>query len=85
MEDQIAEVTRFRSLPGEGEFDIPGYIGALAPLYSGPWGVEVLSEALRALPIEEGFRRAYETSAAQFGSVAGPPAASATGTPKRVV
>lgn len=68
MEDQIAEVTRFRSLPGEGEFDIPGYIDALAPLYSGPWGVEVLSEALRALPIEEGFRRAYETSAAQFSA-----------------
>lgn len=68
MEDQIAEVTRFRSLPGEGEFDIPGYIDALAPLYSGPWGVEVLSEALRALPIEEAFRRAYETSAAQFSA-----------------
>jgi len=68
MEDQIAEVTRFRALPGEGEFDIPGYIGALAPLYPGPWGVEVLSEALRALPIEEAFQRAYETSAAQFGA-----------------
>jgi hypothetical protein len=66
MEDGLAEVTRFRALPGEGEFDIPGYIEALAPLYPGPWGVEVLSEALRALPIEEGFRRAYETSAAQF-------------------
>jgi sugar phosphate isomerase/epimerase len=66
MEDQLAEVTRFRSLPGEGEFDIPGYIDALATIYPGPWGVEVLSEALRALPIEEGFRRAYETTAAQF-------------------
>jgi sugar phosphate isomerase/epimerase len=68
MEDEVAEVTRFRELPGEGEFDIPGYIEALAPAYPGPWGVEVLSEALRALPIEEAFKRAYDTSAAQFGA-----------------
>jgi hypothetical protein len=36
--------------------------------YEGPWGVEVLSEALRALPIEEEFQRAYETTIAQFGA-----------------
>ena len=33
--------------------------------YAGPWGVEVLSEALRNLPIEEIFKRAYETTSAQ--------------------
>jgi sugar phosphate isomerase/epimerase len=56
-----------RRLPGEGEFDIGGYIDAWrARGYDGPWGVEVMSDALRRLPIEEQYRRAYETSRAQF-------------------
>ena len=32
--------------------------------YDGPWGVEVLSEELRNLPIEQIFERAYETTSA---------------------
>ncbi len=67
MDDPIDEVINHRKLPGEGEFDIPGYIEALSEAgYPGPWGVEVLSEALRNLPIEEEFDRAYETTVAQF-------------------
>jgi sugar phosphate isomerase/epimerase len=67
MDDPIDEVINHRKLPGEGEFDIPGYIEALGEAgYPGPWGVEVLSEELRNLPIEEEFDRAYETTAAQF-------------------
>jgi sugar phosphate isomerase/epimerase len=69
MDDPIDEVVNHRHLPGEGEFDIPGYIeGCRAAGYDGPWGVEVLSEELRKLPIEEEFQRAYETTAAQFGA-----------------
>jgi hypothetical protein len=34
--------------------------------YSGPWGVEVLSEELRNNPIDVIFRRAYDTTASQF-------------------
>jgi sugar phosphate isomerase/epimerase len=69
MEDPIDEVVNHRHLPGEGEFDIPGYVVACREVgYEGPWGVEVLSEALRALPIEEEFQRAYETTIAQFGA-----------------
>jgi hypothetical protein len=34
--------------------------------YPGPWGVEVLSEELRNLPMEEMFSRAYQTTIAQF-------------------
>jgi len=34
--------------------------------YTGPWGVEVLSEELRRLPIDQEFERAYETTIAQF-------------------
>jgi sugar phosphate isomerase/epimerase len=67
LDDFVYEVTCDRRLPGEGEFDIPGYVDALqAAGYAEPWGVEVLSSDLRALPIEEAFTRTYETTIAQF-------------------
>ena len=67
MPDHSRETTRFRRLPGEGEFDIPGYVRALVELgYRGPWGVEVLSDDLRALPMPEMFRRTVETTRAQL-------------------
>jgi sugar phosphate isomerase/epimerase len=67
MDDLIDETVNHRRLPGEGEFDIPGYVEACRELgYRGPWGVEVLSEELRSLPIEEEFNRAFETTMAQF-------------------
>ncbi len=69
MEDTIDEVINHRSLPGEGEFDIPGYVEALRGAgYDQPWGVEVLSAELRSLPIEQEFERAYQTTAAQFAA-----------------
>jgi sugar phosphate isomerase/epimerase len=69
MEDPIDEVVNHRRLPGEGEFDIPAYVEVCRELgYAEPWGVEVLSEELRSLPIEEEFQRAYETTAAQFSA-----------------
>jgi sugar phosphate isomerase/epimerase len=67
MEDPIDEVVNHRRLPGEGEFGIAAYVDACTEAgYEGPWGVEVLSAELRSLPIEEEFKRAYETTAAQF-------------------
>jgi sugar phosphate isomerase/epimerase len=69
MADPVEETVNHRRLPGEGEFDIPGYVDACRKLgYEGPWGVEVLSAELRSLPIEQEFERAYETTAAQFGA-----------------
>jgi sugar phosphate isomerase/epimerase len=69
LPDMVDETVNHRRLPGQGEFDIPGYVEACRDAgYSGPWGVEVLSEQLRNLPIEEIFQRAYETTAAQFGA-----------------
>ncbi len=69
MDDLIDETVNHRRLPGEGEFDIRAYVEVCQALgYEGPWGVEVLSEALRSLPIDEEFTRAYETTAAQFGA-----------------
>jgi sugar phosphate isomerase/epimerase len=65
MEDPIDEVVNHRDLPGEGEFDIQGYVDACRDHgYPGPWAVEVLSEELRNNPIEVIFKRAYESAAA---------------------
>jgi sugar phosphate isomerase/epimerase len=64
----IDETVNHRRLPGEGEFDLAGYIRVCREHgYAGPWGVEVLSEELRNQPLDVIFRRAYETTAAQFG------------------
>jgi sugar phosphate isomerase/epimerase len=69
LDDFVYEVTCDRSLPGEGEFDIPGYVDALSEMgYPGPWGAEVLSAPLRELPIEEAFDRAFQTTSAQFAA-----------------
>ena len=66
-EDRLDEVINRRRLPGEGEFPIAGYVAVCRELgYDGPWGVEVLSEELRSLPIEQIFDRAYATTSAQL-------------------
>jgi sugar phosphate isomerase/epimerase len=67
MEDELDEVINRRRLPGEGEFPIVEHVEVCHALgYEGPWGVEVLSEDLRSLPIEQIFERAYETTTAQL-------------------
>jgi sugar phosphate isomerase/epimerase len=69
MEDPVDETVNHRRLPGEGEFDIRGFVEECQAVgYEEPWGVEVLSEELRRLPIGEEFDRAYETTVAQFGA-----------------
>ena len=56
-----------RRLCGEGEFDIRSFIDGLQRAgYTGPWGIEVLSEELRKLPLEELTSRAFKTTIAQF-------------------
>ena len=67
MADGVDETINHRRLPGEGEFDVAAYVDVMRDMgYPGPWGVEVLSEELRNLPMEEIFKRAYETTSAQF-------------------
>jgi sugar phosphate isomerase/epimerase len=69
MDDLIAETENNRRLPGEGEFPIRDYVAVCRELgYDGPWGVEVLSEELRNLPIEQIFDRAFETTFAQVAA-----------------
>jgi hypothetical protein len=38
--------------------------------YTGPWAVEVMSEELAILPLEELATRAFRTTMAQFDAVA---------------
>jgi sugar phosphate isomerase/epimerase len=58
-----------RRLCGEGEFDIRGFLGAVKKAgYNGPYGIEVLSEKLRCMPLEELTYRSYATTMAQFQS-----------------
>jgi sugar phosphate isomerase/epimerase len=68
MQGSITEDTmRHRRLCGEGEFDVPGFIHALEQAgYDGPFGVEILSDAFRQLPLEQAAWASFETSAAQF-------------------
>ena len=68
-EEWLDEVINRRKLPGEGDFPIRDYVRVCRELgYDGPWGVEVLSEELRNLPIDEIFDRAYAATAAQLGT-----------------
>ena len=67
MPDPVDETINHRRLPGEGEFGVAAYVDVCRDMgYPGPWGVEVLSEELRNLSMEEIFKRAYETTSAQF-------------------
>lgn len=44
---------------GDGDFDLPGMIAALRRAgWAGPWGVEILSDEHRSMPVQEGLRRA---------------------------
>lgn len=56
-----------RCLPGEGTFDVRGFIEAVkATGYQGPWGVEILSEVERKLPLDKMANRAFSSTIEQF-------------------
>jgi sugar phosphate isomerase/epimerase len=56
-----------RKLPGDGGLNVKAFIKAVqAAGYSGPWGVEILSERHRKLPLEEMARTAFQSTMAQF-------------------
>jgi sugar phosphate isomerase/epimerase len=52
-----------RLLCGDGSFDLTGLIAVLREVgFDGPWGVEILSESFRALPVGEALRRAADSA-----------------------
>lgn len=57
------EATKARKLPGEGEFDVEGFVDAVKSTgYDGPWGVEVLSEELRRWTLDRIVTRTYDSA-----------------------
>jgi sugar phosphate isomerase/epimerase len=59
-----------RRYPGEGSFDLPGIIAALRAVgWTGPWGVEILSEEHRALPVRDALNRAADSARRQLERV----------------
>jgi sugar phosphate isomerase/epimerase len=59
--------SRARRFCGEGEFDIRGFIKCVNQMgYIGPWAVEVFSEELVGLSLEELNTQAFRTTMAQF-------------------
>ncbi|GAA1109499.1 hypothetical protein GCM10009579_35680 [Streptomyces javensis] len=59
------DTVRRRRLCGEGSFDLPAIVAALRTAgWTGPWGVEILSDAHRALPVRTAADVAYRTAAA---------------------
>ena len=59
-----------RQLCGEGSFDIAGFLKCMRDIgYDGPYGIEVLSEKLRPLTLDETTKRVYDTTIAQFRSL----------------
>ncbi|MEV7998170.1 MULTISPECIES: sugar phosphate isomerase/epimerase family protein [Pseudarthrobacter] len=56
-----------RRLCGQGNQDVSGFIQTLMSLgFEGPWGVEILSNEHRALPVKEALRAAHTTTLACF-------------------
>jgi sugar phosphate isomerase/epimerase len=56
-----------RRLCGEGDQDVAGFITALQAIgFTGPWGVEILSEQHRTRPVREALESARSTALACF-------------------
>jgi sugar phosphate isomerase/epimerase len=54
-----------RLLCGQGVFDLQGLVEVLRDVgFDGPWGVEILSDDFRALPVSEALRVAADTARA---------------------
>lgn len=52
---------------GEGFFDLPGIIAALRTAgWTGPWGVEILSDEHRSLPVRDALARAADSARRQL-------------------
>jgi len=61
--DLFADTVHNRRYPGEGAIDIQCLVEAMRTLgFSGPWGVEILSDEHRRLPLAEAMCRARDTT-----------------------
>ncbi len=67
-----------RRLCGAGHQDVTGFIRAVAATgYAGPWGIEVIADDFRRLPLLSQAQRSYRTTRAALDLALLPPAARA--------
>jgi sugar phosphate isomerase/epimerase len=68
IQGTIWEDTLFHRLyPGEGTFDCPGFIKAVEQAgFQGIYGVEIINEKYRLLPVKEQAKRSFDGAMAQF-------------------
>lgn len=65
--DGYTDTIHRRKLCGEGVFPVEDFIRTVAGLgWTGPWGLEILSESYRMRPLNESLPEAYRTTAAAF-------------------
>lgn len=65
--DLQTETTQHRAFPGQGEFDMHGFMQAVAATgYDGPYGVEVIRAENRRRSVDELAALAWRTAMAQF-------------------
>jgi len=70
--DYLSETMNRRLLCGEGGFDIAGFFRAVRSAgYEGPFGVEIISEAERALPLAAASGRSYRSAHHALTTAAG--------------
>jgi len=63
------DTVNHRRFCGEGEFDVKGFVETMLGLgYTGPWGIEVLSEEARKWPLERMTMHAFDTTVRYFAS-----------------
>ena len=65
--DLFHETIRNRVLIGSGTFDVTGFTSTLQDSdFTGPWGVEIISDEHRARPLQEALTDAYRTTMKLF-------------------
>jgi sugar phosphate isomerase/epimerase len=65
--DGYSDTVHRRKLCGQGAFPVPEFINVMLNVgWSGPWGVEILSETYRVQPLEIAVPDAFKTAMAQF-------------------
>jgi sugar phosphate isomerase/epimerase len=68
--DLFYDTIHHRVLCGPVTFDVKGFIETLQQTgFAEPWGVEIISEAHRRRPLQEGLADAYRTTLAMFDSL----------------
>jgi sugar phosphate isomerase/epimerase len=74
-DELIQDMWYRRRLCGQGGQDVTGFIQAIAAAgYAGPWGIEVIAEDFRQLPLLAQARESYSTTRTALGRAAAAPA-----------